>query len=51
LVGDSPPNEKPGTIRGDYATDFRRNAVHASDSSESAMREIELVFPNGNLIK
>lgn len=51
LVGESPPNEKPETIRGDYAIDFRRNAVHASDSNESAMREIELVFSDGNLIK
>jgi nucleoside-diphosphate kinase len=51
LIGESPPNEKPGTIRGDYATDFRRNAVHASDSNESAMREIELIFPEGNLVK
>jgi nucleoside-diphosphate kinase len=51
LVGESPPNSKQGTIRGDFATDFRRNAIHASDSNESAMKEIELVFPKGNLIK
>ena len=30
----------PGTIRGDFGTDERRNAVHASDSPESAKREI-----------
>jgi nucleoside-diphosphate kinase len=34
----------PGTIRGDYAACTRLNIVHASDSPESAAREIALFF-------
>lgn len=34
----------PGTIRGDFALETRRNIVHGSDSPESAAREIELFF-------
>ena len=35
----------PGTIRGDLANSNRMNLVHASDSPESAKREIDLFFP------
>jgi len=35
----------PGTIRGDLALSSRENLVHASDSPESAAREIGLWFP------
>jgi nucleoside-diphosphate kinase len=35
----------PGTIRGDLATITTENLVHASDSHESAAREIALWFP------
>jgi len=35
----------PGTIRGDYSLSNRENLVHASDSEESAAREIALWFP------
>ncbi len=35
---------EPGTIRGDYSLSNRENLVHASDSEESAAREIELWF-------
>jgi nucleoside-diphosphate kinase len=35
----------PGTIRGDFATSTTHNLVHASDSPESARREIKLWFP------
>jgi len=34
----------PGSIRGDYALETRRNLVHGSDSPESAEREIEIYF-------
>lgn len=34
----------PGTIRGDLANDIRRNLVHASDTEESAAREIGIWF-------
>ncbi len=39
-LGDS----QPGTIRGDFAAQTRLNIVHASDSPESAAREIDLFF-------
>lgn len=35
----------PGTIRGDLSLSNRENLVHASDSEESAAREIGLWFP------
>jgi len=34
----------PGSIRGDYAIEVRRNLVHGSDSSEAAEREIAIYF-------
>jgi len=36
----------PGTIRGDYSLSNRENLVHASDSTESAEREMKLWFPS-----
>ena len=36
----------PGTIRGDLSLSNRENLVHASDSEESATREIALWFPH-----
>lgn len=45
LVGSTNPAEAaPGTIRGDLAMDIGRNVVHASDSPESARREIGIHF-------
>jgi nucleoside-diphosphate kinase len=35
-----------GTIRGDFSLSNRENLVHASDSPESAGREISIFFPN-----
>jgi nucleoside-diphosphate kinase len=35
----------PGTIRGDLSLSNRENLVHASDSPESAKREMGLWFP------
>jgi nucleoside-diphosphate kinase len=47
MVGDTDPKlAKPGTIRSDYGIDVRRNLIHASDSEESAKREIALHFPD-----
>jgi nucleoside-diphosphate kinase len=43
LVGDT-KEAAPGTIRGDFATSITKNVVHASDSPESAAREISLFF-------
>jgi nucleoside-diphosphate kinase len=34
----------PGSIRGDFALEVRRNLVHGSDSPESAAREAAIFF-------
>ncbi len=45
FVGSTKPSEAaPGTIRGDYCIHTERNIIHASDSDESAAREIALWF-------
>jgi nucleoside-diphosphate kinase len=45
VIGTTNPQEAaPGTIRGDYGIDIGRNVIHASDSSESAAREISIHF-------
>lgn len=43
LVGDT-RDAAPGSIRGDFATSVTANVVHASDSPESAQRELALFF-------
>jgi len=35
---------EPGTIRGDYSLSGQKNLIHASDSLQSAEREIEIFF-------
>lgn len=35
---------QPGTIRGDFSISLRYNLIHASDSEESARREIDIFF-------
>ncbi|NBV42106.1 nucleoside-diphosphate kinase [bacterium] len=40
----NPANAEAGSIRGDFALTVAENAVHASDSPESAEREIKLFF-------
>lgn len=46
LVGATNPAEaKEGTIRALYGTDKTRNAIHASDSLESARAELKRFFP------
>ena len=53
MVGATDPAEaEPGSIRGDLALERRTvifNLVHASDSSESAEREIGLFFENNEI--
>jgi nucleoside-diphosphate kinase len=45
VIGATNPQEAaPGTIRGDYGIDIGRNVIHASDSPESAAREIGIHF-------
>jgi len=40
----NPQTADPGTIRGDLALGITANLVHASDSAESAARELALYF-------
>ena len=42
---------EPGTIRHLYGTDIERNAIHGSDSSENAAREIAFFFSESELIQ
>ena len=45
IMGATNPQEAdPGTIRADFAKSIDANAVHGSDSSTSASREIEYFF-------
>lgn len=46
----SPAESQPGTIRGDYCSHTQHNIIHASDSDESAEREINLFFKPEELI-
>ncbi len=39
-----PAKAEPGTIRADFGSDIQRNAVHGSDSIETAEKEIKLFF-------
>jgi len=51
MNGATRPNEAaPGTIRGDFALETAQNLVHASDSPENAVAEIELWFDRSELL-
>lgn len=43
-----PAEAEPGSIRGQFALSKSENIVHASDSAESAEREIKIWFPEIN---
>jgi nucleoside-diphosphate kinase len=45
-----PAEAAPGTIRGDFAVTIGRNIVHASDSVESAEREVGIFFGDGGIV-
>ena len=47
----NPVEALPGTIRGDFAVNLGRNAIHGSDSPESGEREIALFFNEGELLQ
>jgi nucleoside-diphosphate kinase len=50
LAGATDPAEaRIGTIRGDYSIQTRLNIIHASDSPDSASREIGLFFGEGEI--
>ena len=45
IIGKTNPKEAaPGTIRGDFGIDITENSIHASDSSESFDKEVNVVF-------
>ena len=50
LMGATNPNEAdPGTIRADFAETIDANAVHGSDSTDSATREISYFFDDNEI--
>jgi nucleoside-diphosphate kinase len=52
MVGATNPKEADlGTIRGDFALDMGRNIIHASDSPQSAEREIALFFDETEIVE
>jgi nucleoside-diphosphate kinase len=52
LVGATDVNvSPPGTIRGDFAGTTKLNIIHASDSPESAAREISFFFTEGEIFE
>ena len=52
MVGATNPAEAaPGSIRGDFALDIGRNVIHASDSPESAARELGIHFSPRELVE
>jgi nucleoside-diphosphate kinase len=46
-----PADAAPGTIRADFGLTIGRNLVHASDSVESASREVEIFFGGGGIVE
>lgn len=46
-----PAEAAPGTIRADFGVTIGRNLVHASDSPESAAREVEIFFGDGGIVE
>ena len=52
VIGATDPAEAaPGTVRKLYAESKGRNAIHASDSDENAVREVGFFFPEGKLAR
>ena len=45
----NPKDAEPGTIRADFADSIDANAVHGSDSAETAAQEIAFFFPGMNV--
>jgi nucleoside-diphosphate kinase len=52
VIGATDPAEAaPGTVRQLYAESKGRNAIHASDSADNAIREVGFFFPEGELAR
>ena len=47
----NPAVAAPGTIRADFGLTIGRNLVHASDSPESAEREVGIFFGDGGIVE
>ena len=46
-----PAKAEPGTIRADFGSDIQNNAVHGSDSVETAEKEVKLFFAEDEIFK
>jgi nucleoside-diphosphate kinase len=46
-----PAEAEPGTVRADFGLTIGRNLVHASDSGESATREVGNFFGGGGIVE
>jgi nucleoside-diphosphate kinase len=52
IMGPTDPSKAPeGTIRADFATSIERNAVHGSDSKETAKEEIAFFFKQNEICR
>lgn len=52
VIGATDPKEAAaGTVRALYAESKERNAIHASDSPENAVREVGFFFPEQELVE
>lgn len=50
VIGATDPKDAaPGTVRALFAESKERNAIHASDSPENAVREVAFFFPEADL--
>jgi len=47
----NPKQAEPGTIRSKFGTDVEKNAVHGSDSPETAAKEIAFFFSEHELVR
>ncbi|UCC72677.1 MAG: nucleoside-diphosphate kinase [Gemmatimonadota bacterium] len=51
VIGATDPAEaEPGTVRAQYAESKERNAIHASDSDETARQELSFFFSSRELM-
>jgi nucleoside-diphosphate kinase len=52
IMGPTDPSKAPeGTIRADFATSIERNAIHGSDSKETAKEEVSFFFKQNEIFK